>query len=280
MKQKLIIVIMIVSFLFMCCNYRFPLFNLNIEDAVAQISKGKISVIQRQHIELTYTVGEEAYIEVPQLPGGFFLYYDFGDPYPILSHLISRKTIGIDDRLWHGDIFSIKRICFYDDTFIVESNNLFYKVRYNRGEYFLVNNLEENIKKEFVFIPRQPYTGDYDARDYKVGTGLFCFINGERIIINGVYRFEIGLLGENQKYHIWGESVYGFFDINVETLEICYPLDDTPYNNPIHFDNTRISKNYKEKINNLIRGRNKIDIFYVGSAGVIDTKFEEERLVL
>jgi hypothetical protein len=242
----------------MCCNYRFPLFNLNIEDAVAQISKGKISVVHSHYIPLVYAVGEESYIEIPQLPGGFFLYYSFGNPYPTLSHLISRKTIGIDDRLWRGDIFDIKRIYFYTDTFIVESNNSFYKVIYNSGEYFIVNNIEENIEKEWVFIEMGLYKDGY-----KVDVGLFCFISGEKKIISGVYEFEIGLLGENQKYHIWGESVYGFFDIDVETLKICFPMDKAPYNDPIHFGNTRITKKYNEKVNNLIKGRNKLEIFNV-----------------
>jgi hypothetical protein len=61
-------------------------------------------------------------------------------------------------------------------------------------------------------------------------------------------------------------------------LEICYPLDKAPYNDPVHFGNTRISKNYKEKINNKIKGRNKIEIFNV-SAGITDLKFEEERQI-
>jgi len=255
MERKLRIVIIISSFLYTCC-YRHQLWNLNIEDAVSEISEKKISIGYTSYTELTYNVGEGYYIEVPQLQGGFYLYYypyPSGSSYPILCHIKFRGRRDIDRREY---IHDIERIYFYDDTFIVESNGLLYKVRYNSGEYFLVDNLEENIRKEYVFFPLQ---SDYILNDY--GSGLFSFMNGERAIISGVYQFEIGLFGDGSGYHIWGESVYGFFDINVNTLEIFYPTDKTPYNDPIHFSNNIISKNYKEKINYKIRGRSKIEIY-------------------
>ena len=260
LKMKYFSLIILLSLMFISC-YRFQLFNLNTEEAISKISNGKISIVTGLPFTELISTDGDTYIEVPQLPGGFFLYYRSRESFPTLTHVRGMEN----DLYWPGDIFDIQRIYFFDESFIVESKQQLYKVRYDYFDYTLVNCLEENIQKEIVFLSVQPHG---EGGWFNVAQGLFCFQTGNKVtgfkdIINGVYEFEIGLLGENQKYHIWGESVYGFFDINAETLELSFPQDKTSYNVFIHSYNNRVSRNYDNMKKSRIAGKNKIDNFSV-----------------
>lgn len=242
------------------CDYRFPLTNLNIEDAVNSISNGRLDIYSNgSYFEKIYKLDNESYFEIPQLPGGFFLYYSLKDEYPILAHVKRFR----DDNSWKGDIFNIECIYFYENTFIVQSNNLYYKVFYNIGSYAVVNNLDDKVLKTYIFTPMQaPSPSGW----FSTNTGLFYFlsgnkINGHKIFLNGIYKFEIGLGGDSKTYHVWGESVYGFFDINMDTLELVFPEDLSLYKSKANINNIIVSKDYKSKIYDMIENRKRIKIF-------------------
>jgi hypothetical protein len=252
-KLYLVVIVLLIS-----CGYRNPHTSLNIEDSISRISNGKLNIDNNSlYIDTIYIVDDELYLEVPQLPGGFFLYYNFKQEYPILSHVKSRRG----DNNWKGDIFNIECIYFYEDTFIIQGNNVYYKVVYNTGSYVTVNDLEYGIKKTYIFTPVQTSSGWIFT-----GGGLFCFfsgnrINGYKIFLDGIYKFEIGLIGDNSTFHVWGESVYGFFDINMDTLEITFPKDLSLYKNQFTIYNIIVSKDYDPQIYNNIGNRRRIKIF-------------------
>jgi len=143
---------------------------------------------------------------------------------------------------------------------VVLSDDSFYKADYIRGNYMPIQLLEDGIIRTITFNPVQPSFGWFGT-----GKGLFSFHVKRKgkleELIGGVYKFEIGLY--DAKYHIWGESVYGFFDIDLDTLSICFPIDRTPYSNPLHTYNNIISKDYMTKISNSIGRREKIESFSI-----------------
>ena len=259
MKKKQLVLLLLPLFLVSCGDRlspgrRFQLWNfLNIEQAVFNVSGGTITVRSGLFDAQIFRSRDNSYIEMPRLPHGFFLHYRDSDSFPTLRHVRGFEN----NPDWPGSIFEVEKIYFYHDTFIVEAGQLLYKISSDYTDRVRVDYVDDNFVKKWVFYPMQPCEPFW----VPIGSGLFLFLNGDQILIRGVYQFEIGLFPEYRGYNIWGKSVYGFFDINVKTLEISFPVDMTQYNDRIHFTNNRVSRNYEGMRNTIREGRTRIEIF-------------------
>jgi hypothetical protein len=236
-------------------------------EELEKISRGKYSMTLSYYVDrfyYSYRTSQEPtsyYVELPKIPGGFFLQYekregDRYNPFPALRYLGNGHTD-------YRNIF-LKEAYIYENRIVIKPM---------KKDYFLEVLFVSPLKAEIIDLPDKDYKTKYIFSEFNTSDiltnstwGVWALmIKKEKYysisLCNGI--IAAGLVCINSMPYFAGETIYGYFSFSLNSEELIFYKSSNEFNKFIEIANfsykvSILPFGYYENLYQMIRGKERI----------------------
>jgi hypothetical protein len=231
MKTRFIIITISIFFLCGCGktkNFGGSLF-AHIDDQIRYYSNDRFFLDIDVYTDRVY-IQDEYYIELPRLGYGFYLEYSSDSLYPNLKYMGNFEL-----HLPYFD-YLIQELFVLSNSIIIRDtlNQKYIEIQFdNPFEYTIfAGKYPDGFEKKYVFEPLNEEFKAGNITKYTFGIQDNEFLKSHNVdfatpVLGAI--ISAGIVIRENKAHIIGETLYGFYSMSLETGEVVYYKDERDF---------------------------------------------------